>query len=73
MVSEVRDNAGTVRSSSFHCLYHFAFSGNILSDGLAILEPPEDIHLIMESNRDSQEPIFERNEVISAQNKWSDF
>lgn len=32
-------------------------------------EPPKDIHLIMESNCDSQEPIFERNEAISAQ-KW---
>lgn len=73
MVSEVGQNGGTAGSGSLPCLYHFAFSRNVLSGGLAILEPPEDIHLITESNRDSQEPIFERNEVISAQNKWTDF
>lgn len=66
-VREVRNNAGTAGSGSLHCLYHFAFSGNILSDGQAMREPPKDIHLIMESNCDSQEPIFERNEAISAQ------
>lgn len=73
MVCKVRNNAGTEGRGSLHCLHHFAFSANILSDGLAMLEPPEYAHLIMESNRDSQEPIFERNGAISAQNECSDF